>query len=298
LHVHPLTPRDAPHQHVQQEDPTQNNTEEVEPFEIEFEEEHEQQQDTDNDEQQQQVSNNNEQQQQDYNDDQLEEEHEQQQDTDNDEQEQQVSDNNEQQQQDYNDDQHQESDYTLENDPEESDTEKQPVYHDAFEFRSYGDESPTIVSQLCSLLFHLNIIDALKFKIKRIPQPGRQEFRATVEIYNGSQMVRKHKGPAFRSTCAEAISDAAWQAMTSFNCTRRDKLKDSVYSLFPRRKKNIFKVSGVKIDVPKTMTIHSQNLNIQLSSRLNTAQKEIHFLHTQLSDIEKTMRSYERIIDG
>jgi hypothetical protein len=187
LHVHPLTPRDAPHQHVQQEDPTQNNTEEVEPFEIEFEEEHEQQQDTDNDEQQQQVSNNNEQQQQDYNDDQLEEEHEQQQDTDNDEQEQQVSDNNEQQQQDYNDDQHQESDYTLENDPEESDTEKQPVYHDAFEFRSYGDESPTIVSQLCSLLFHLNIIDALKFKIKRIPQPGRQEFRATVEIYNGSQ---------------------------------------------------------------------------------------------------------------
>jgi hypothetical protein len=116
-----------------------------------------------------------------------------------------------------------------------------------------------------------------------------------VEIYNGTQMVRKHKGPAFRSTCKEAISDTAWQAMTSFNHTRQDKLKDSVYSLFPRRK-NTFKFSRVKIDVPKTMIIHSQNLNIQLSSRLNIALNEIHFLRTQLRDSEKTMSSYERII--
>jgi hypothetical protein len=110
-------------------------------------------------------------------------------------------------------------------------------------------------------------------------------------------MVRKHKGPAFWSTCAEAISDAAWQAMTSFNCSRQDKLKGSVYSLFPQRK-NTFKVSRVKNNVPKTMMIHSQNLNVQLSSRLHTAQKEIHFLPTQLRDFEKTMHSYERIIGG
>jgi hypothetical protein len=96
----------------------------------------------------------------------------------------------------------------------------------------------------------------------------------------------------------KAISDAAWQAMMSFNRTRRDKLKGSIYSLFPQRKKNTFKVSGVKNDVPKTMTIHSQNLNVQLSSRFHTAQKEIHFLRNQLRDFEKTMRNYERIIDG
>jgi hypothetical protein len=210
--VHPLTPRDTPHQHIQQEDQPQNILEEEEPFEIEIEEEHDQQQDTNNDEQQQHDNNN---------------------------------------------DQHQESDCTPDNDAEESDTRNKPFYHDASEFRSYGEESPTIISQLHSLLFHLSITEASEFKIKRIPRPRREEFCATLEIYNETRVVRKHKGPAFRSTCAEAISDAAWQAMTSFNRTRRDKLKGSIYFLFPQRKKNTFKISGVKNNIPKTMTIHS-----------------------------------------
>jgi hypothetical protein len=109
-------------------------------------------------------------------------------------------------------------------------------------------------------------------------------------VYYSTRVVRKHKGSAFLLTCAEAISDAAWHAMMSFNRTRRDKLKGSIYSLFPQRK-NTFKVFGVKNVVPKTMMIHSQNLNVQLSSRLHTSQKEIHFLCNQLRDFEKTMRS-------
>jgi hypothetical protein len=45
---------------------------------------------------------------------------------------------------------------------------------------------------------------------------GRVEFKAIVEIFFGSRVLCRHKGPAFRTSRNEAVADAAWQAITSW----------------------------------------------------------------------------------
>jgi hypothetical protein len=40
---------------------------------------------------------------------------------------------------------------------------------------------------------------------------------------------------------------------------------------------------------------HSTGLSLDLSDRLFAAQREIHYLHTRLSDTEDTMRACERM---
>jgi hypothetical protein len=44
-------------------------------------------------------------------------------------------------------------------------------------------------------------------------------------------------------TCAEAVADVAWQALTSWNYSRYRELKNSIYALYPWRKKSAFKIS-------------------------------------------------------
>jgi hypothetical protein len=82
-------------------------------------------------------------------------------------------------------------------------------------------------------------------------------------------------GPTFRTTCQDAVVDAAWLAITTYNRRYHDKLRNTVYHLLQQRKKNKFKVSGVKADVPGMLMVHHQDVFLEMSNRLQTAQQEI-----------------------
>jgi hypothetical protein len=88
-----------------------------------------------------------------------------------------------------------------------------------------------------------------------------------VEISSGPNVLSRHKGPAFRTTSQHAVADTAWQAITTYN--RRP---TTVYHLLPQRKKNKFKVSGVRTHVPKKLMVHHQDVIVEMSTRLQTTQ--------------------------
>jgi hypothetical protein len=122
------------------------------------------------------------------------------------------------------------------------------------------------------LLNRINITTPLEFRIKRILRPGREEYKAIVEILSGSNVLSRHKGPAFRTTYQDAVVNAAWQTITTYSHRYHDELRNTIYHLLPQRKKNKFKASGVKADVPKMLMVHHQDVFMETSTRLQTAQ--------------------------
>jgi hypothetical protein len=65
--------------------------------------------------------------------------------------------------------------------------------------------------------------------------------------------------------------------------------------LLPQRKKDKFKTSGVKADVPMMLMVHHQDMYVEMSIHLQAAQQEIWSLHNQLRDSDATIRGYRRI---
>jgi hypothetical protein len=182
-------------------------------------------------------------------------------------------------------------------DVQDSDTDTR-MFRTASEYQSFHEESSAVAGQLRGLLYRLGITKAPEYRIKAIPRPGRVEFRATVTVFNGPGVVSTHSAPALRSTRTEAVNDAAWQALTRLNRACRKDLKGSIYSLYPRRRKGTFKVSGVDPEFFKGAMVHSLNLSQELSTRLLAAQREIQSLRTRLGDTEATARGYQRMLDG
>jgi hypothetical protein len=173
-------------------------------------------------------------------------------------------------------------DKTNEEHPPSSDTEAEKIYRDADEVESFGSESPVIAGRLRALLEHLGITTTPRYKIKEVPRSGRVEFKAIAEIFFGSRVLCRHKGPAFRTSHSDAIADAAWQAITSWVCSNNSWLQNSVHYLLPYRKKDQFKAYGVKRDIFRIEMVHHQDVAVELSTRLLTAQHEIETLRTQL----------------
>jgi hypothetical protein len=160
-----------------------------------------------------------------------------------------------------------------------SNAEKDETFHDADEIKTFGDEAPIPTGRLRDLLNHINVTTPPEFRIKRIPCPGREEYKAIVEIISGPNLLSQHKGPAFRTTYQDAVADTAWQVITTYNRRYHDELRNTVYHLLPQRKKNKFKVSGVRADVPRMLMVHHQDVFVEMSTRLQTAQQEIQKLH-------------------
>jgi hypothetical protein len=156
-----------------------------------------------------------------------------------------------------------------------SNTEKDETFHDTDEINTFGNEAPIPTGRLRDLLNHINITTPPEFRIKRIPRPGREEYKAIIEILSGPNVLSRHKGPAFRTTYQDAVADATWQAITTNNRRYQDELRNTVYHLLPHRKKNKFKVSGVRADVPRMLMVHHQDVLMEMSTRLQTAQQEI-----------------------
>jgi hypothetical protein len=69
------------------------------------------------------------------------------------------------------------------------------------------------------------------------------EFTYIVELFDGHEVVGKHSCPIPRVTCVEEVVDAAWQALMSWNRSWHRDLEDSIYALYPKRKKDAFKIS-------------------------------------------------------
>jgi hypothetical protein len=145
---------------------------------------------------------------------------------------------------------HDTEDKTNEEHPPSSNTEAKKMYRDADEVESFRAESPILAGRPQALLEHLGITTAPRYRIKEVPRSGRVEFKAIAEIFFGSRILCRHKGPAFRTSCSDAVADAVWQAITSWVRSNKSRLQNSVHYLLPYRKKDQFKAYGVKRDIP------------------------------------------------
>jgi hypothetical protein len=96
-----------------------------------------------------------------------------------------------------------------------------------------------------------------------------------MEIFSRANVLSRHKGPAFRAMYQDAVANAAWQAITTYNRRYHEELKNIIYHLLPQRKKNRFKTSGVKADVPRTLMVHHQDVVVEMRTHLQAAQQEI-----------------------
>jgi hypothetical protein len=178
-------------------------------------------------------------------------------------------------------------DKTDEEQPPPSDTEPEKMYRDADEVESFGVESPILTGRLRALLEHLGITTAPRYRVKAI-----------AEIFFGSRIRCRHKGPAFRTSRSDAIADAAWQAITSWVRSNKSRLQNSVHYLLPYMKKDQFKAYWVKKDIPRMEMVHHQDVAVELSTHLLTAQHKIKTLRAQLRNADATIRGYRRMVDG
>jgi hypothetical protein len=153
-----------------------------------------------------------------------------------------------------------------------SDAEKDETFHNADEIKTAENEAPIPTVGLRDLLNHFNITTPPEFKIKRALRPGWEEYKAIIEIFSGPNVLSRHKGPSFRATYQDAVADAAWQVITTYNRRYHDELKNIVYHLLPQRKKNKFKTSGVKADVPRMLMVHHQDMAMEMNTRLQATQ--------------------------
>jgi hypothetical protein len=182
---------------------------------------------------------------------------------------------------------------------EDKTNEEHPHHNrDADEVETFRAKSPILAGRLWALLEHLGITTAPRYRIKEVPHSGRVEFKAIAEIFFGSRILYWHKGPAFRTLRSDAVANAAWQAITSWVCSNKSQLQNSVHYLLPYRKKDQFKAYGVKRDIPQMEMVHHQDVAVELSTRLLTAQHEIETLCTQLRNADATIWGYRRMVEG
>jgi hypothetical protein len=189
-------------------------------------------------------------------------------------------------------------DKTNEEHPPPSDTEPEKMYRDVDEVESFRAESLILASRLWALLEHLGITTAPWYRIKEVPRLGRVEFKAITEIFFITRILCRHKGSAFRTSRSDAVADVAWQAITSWVCSNKSQLQNSVHYLLPYRKKDQFKAYGVKKDIPRMEMVHHQDVAVELGTRLLTAQHEIETLCAQLRKADATIRGYMRMVEG
>jgi hypothetical protein len=75
-------------------------------------------------------------------------------------------------------------------------------------------------------------------------------------------------------------------------------LQNSVHYLLPYRKKDQFKAYWVKRDISWMEMVHHQDVTVELSTHLLTAQHDIETLRTQLRNTDATIRGYMRMVEG
>jgi hypothetical protein len=75
-------------------------------------------------------------------------------------------------------------------------------------------------------------------------------------------------------------------------------VQNSVHYLLPYKKKDQFKVYGVKKDIPRIEMVHHQDVTVELSTHVLAAQREIETLRIKLWNVNATTRGYMRMVEG
>jgi hypothetical protein len=70
-----------------------------------------------------------------------------------------------------------------------SNAENDGTFHDADEIKTFRNEAPILTGRLRDLLNRINITTPPEFRIKRILCPGREEYKAIVEILSGPNVL-------------------------------------------------------------------------------------------------------------
>jgi hypothetical protein len=152
------------------------------------------------------------------------------------------------------------------------------MYQDVDEVESFGVEAPVLTGRLRALLKHLGITTAPRYRIKEVPRLGRVEFKAIAEIFFGSRVLCRHKGPAFRTSRSDVVADAAWQAIISWVRSNKSRLQNSVHYTCPTGRGINSRPMGVKKDIPRMEMVHHQDVMVELSTHLLAAQRVIETL--------------------
>jgi hypothetical protein len=76
-----------------------------------------------------------------------------------------------------------------------------------------------------------------------------------------------------------------------WNHSQHRDLKNSIYALHPRRKKDAFKISQVDPQIFRGAMTHNMSLSLDLSDCQLAAKMEIHYLCTRLVDTKDTLRA-------
>jgi hypothetical protein len=125
-----------------------------------------------------------------------------------------------------------------------SNAKKDETFCDIDEIKTAGNEAPIPTGWLRDLLNHLNITTHPEFRIKRVPHPGREEYKAVMEIFSGPNVLSSHKGPAFRATYQDAAADAAWQAITTYNRRYYEEQRTPSITYYLRRRRTSLRLLG------------------------------------------------------
>ena len=96
------------------------------------------------------------------------------------------------------------------------------------------------------------------------------------------------------------MADAAWEAITYHSYVYRHRLTGSIYGLFPRRRRghDNLTLAPLLAEVLRRDMTYSQDMNLNLSGRLQSALGEIHALEERLQDTEVTLRARMRVQQG
>ena len=88
-------------------------------------------------------------------------------------------------------------------------------------------------ARLQALLYQLDMDESPTYHVRKVAQPDYDEWCSVVSIYHDNRLLSTHAGQAFRYTRAEAIADAAWEAMTSLCHRHRRRLREPATSSTP-----------------------------------------------------------------
>jgi hypothetical protein len=106
------------------------------------------------------------------------------------------------------------------------------------------------------------------------------------------------QGTNFQDSHSDAVAATAWQAITSWVHSNKSRLQNSVHYVLPYKKKDQFKAYGMKRDIPRMEMVHHQDVTVELSTCLLSAQHEIETLCIQLRNTDATIRGYMRMVEG
>ncbi|TVU25896.1 hypothetical protein EJB05_28415, partial [Eragrostis curvula] len=165
-------------------------------------------------------------------------------------------------------------------------------------FHSRGEEG-VVPRRLMEMLTHLGIRQQPQYHIKRRPRPRRHEWSATVNIYANGRLLRTHKSPAWRATRADAVDDAAWEALTGQCYTHWRELTDTRFEYTPRRRSGTAEFTRATLGgfMLAEQSIENLDTCMEVTARFQQLQMELQDVRDQLTHTEAELKAARRALN-